>query len=86
MAEHIEKRQQLRTVQDLQAAYEDLYNKQRAGEIDAKMSDGLNTTLKGVTYLNVKLPMEAWKQFVQASIKKVVIPPSLKKALPISVD
>jgi hypothetical protein len=79
-------RQRLRTVEDLQAAFEDLYNKQRAGEIDSKMSDGINTTLKGAMALNVKMPMDAWKLWVQASIKKVSIPASLKKALPISVE
>jgi hypothetical protein len=36
--------------------------------------------------LNVKLPMDALKIFVQASIKKVNIPPNLKKALPILIE
>lgn len=78
--------QPLRTVEDLRIAYEDLYNKQRNGEIDAKTSDGMNTTLKGSTYLNVKLPMDAWKIVVQSRIKKVDLPEGLRKALPISVE
>jgi hypothetical protein len=81
-----EARRQLRTIDDLRDAFEDLYTRQSNGEIDAKMSDGLNTTLKGAMALNVKLPMDALKIFVQASIKKVNIPPNLKKALPILIE
>jgi hypothetical protein len=86
MADPIRKRQSLRSVADLTEAYEDLYNRQVNGDIDAKMSDGMNTTLKGTTALLVKLPMDAYKLFVQASIKKIAIPEALKRALPIEVD
>jgi hypothetical protein len=83
---HNKHRVKLRNVHDLIEVYEDLYNKQTNGEVDAKMSDGMNTTLKGSTTLLVKLPMDAYKLFVQASIKKVTIPESLKRALPISIE
>jgi hypothetical protein len=76
----------LRTVEDLRVAYEDLYNRQNNGELDAKASDGLNTTLKGSTYLNVKLPMDLAKIYVQAAIKKVDIPIAIRQALPISFE
>jgi hypothetical protein len=78
--------QQLRTVEDLRLAYETLYNRQAAGELDAKTSDGLNTTLKGSTYLNVKLPMEAWKLVITAQKQKAHIPEGLRKALPIVLE
>jgi hypothetical protein len=76
-------RLKLRTIEDLRVAYEDLYNRQNAGELDAKTSDGLNTTLKGSTYLNVKIPMDGAKLFVQAAMKKIDLPVSLRKVLPI---
>jgi hypothetical protein len=78
--------QQLRTVEDLRLAYEELYNRQARGELDAKTSDGLNTTLKGSTYLNIKLPMEAWKLAISAQKAKVTIPEGLKKSLPILLE
>ena len=76
----------LRTIEDLRIAYEDLYNRQNNGELDAKTSDGLNTTLKGSTYLNVKLPMDLAKVYVAAAIKKVDIPVSIRRALPIPFE
>lgn len=86
MAEKARAHRQLRTVEDLRLAYEDLYNAQRANELDAKMSDGINTTLKGSTYLNVKLPMESWKMVLVAQKQKANVPAGLLKALPISLE
>jgi len=83
---HAKPQLKLRTIEDLRVAYEDLYNRQNAGELDAKTSDGLNTTLKGSTYLNVKLPMDLAKVYVQAAIKKVDIPASIRRALPIPFE
>lgn len=79
-------KQPLRTIDNLRDALETLYNQQSAGQLDAKTADAMNTTLKGAMYLNVRLPMEALKIFVTASIKKVTIPEGLRKALPISVE
>ncbi len=79
-------RQSLRTVDDLRSALEDLYNSQRDGNVDAKASDGMNTTLKGAIYLNVTLPLKALDIYVKSQIKKVRIPESLRKALPLTLD
>jgi len=67
----------LRSIEDLTEAHEWLFNAQRAGTIDAKTADALNTTLKGATYLRAKLRLEAAKLFVQANIKKLKIPEHL---------
>lgn len=67
-------RRQLRTVEDIQNAYEDVFYKQENGLLDNKSVDSLNTTLKGVTYLGVKLRMDAQKMLLQAAIKKVNLP------------
>lgn len=64
----------LRTVADLSAAHEWLFNKQRDGGIDAKTADAMNTTLKGSVFLNAKLRLDAAKIFLQARIKKIEIP------------
>lgn len=64
----------LRTIEDLASAHEWLINKQRKGEIDSKAADGMNTTLKGATYLMGKLKMDYAKLWVQAQIKKIQIP------------
>lgn len=80
------KRQALRSVDDLREALEDLYNRQRDGQLDAKASDGMNTTIKGAIYLNVTLPLKAFDIYVKSQIKKVAIPEGLRKALPLSVD
>jgi hypothetical protein len=82
----MEKRQSLKTVNELREAIEDLYHNQRTGKLDAKAADALNTTMKTAVYLNVKLPMDAFKLYVQAQIKKVSIPEGLRRALPIPVD
>jgi hypothetical protein len=78
MAENPEKpkleRQSLRTVSDLTKAHEWLFNAQRDGGLDSKTADALNTTLKGATYLQVKLKLDALKIFVQARTKKIEIP------------
>ena len=80
------KRQQLRTAQDLTDALEDIYNRQNNGELDAKSADALNTTIKSAMFLRVRLPMDAYKTFVMAQIKKIQIPEGLKRALPISFE
>ena len=67
----------LRSIDDLSAAHEYLFNKQKNNEIDAKTADAMNTTLKGAVYLNGKLKMDAAKLWLQAQIKKVTIPSSL---------
>jgi hypothetical protein len=78
--------QKLRTVDDISSAIENLYNRQNRNELDAKAADGLNTTIKSAIYLNVKLPMDAYKIFVTAAAKKIVIPEGLRKALPIALE
>lgn len=67
----------LRTADEINDAYEYLFNKQRDGEIDSKQADALNTTLKGATYLRVKLRMDLLKIVVQAAQKKIIIPEHL---------
>lgn len=79
-------RQPLRTIGDLLEATEDLYNRLETGQLDAKTADAMNTVIKSSTYLLAKLPMDAYKIFVQAKIKKIEIPEGLRKALPITVD
>lgn len=71
----------LRTPDDISAAYERMYNRQLNGELDAKSVDGMNTTLKGSTYLNVKLKMDYLKMFLTAAIKKVEMPDELLREL-----
>jgi hypothetical protein len=67
----------LRTLEDLTAAHEWLFAQQRAGAIDAKSADALNTTLKGSVYLNAKLKLERTKLFLTAMTKKIEIPPGM---------
>jgi hypothetical protein len=67
----------LRTREDLTEALEWLFNQQKDGKIDGKAGDGMNTTIKGLIYLNHKLPQELFKIFVQAQIKKIEIPVGL---------
>jgi hypothetical protein len=67
-------KRRLRTVEDIQSAYEDVFFKQENGLTDNKTVDAMNTTLKGVTYLGVKLRMDAQKMLLQAAIKKVDLP------------
>lgn len=67
----------LRTIDDLTNAHEWLFNQQKGGTIDAKTADALNTTLKGATYLRAKLRLDAAKIILQASIKKITVPPNL---------
>ena len=64
-------------VEQISDAYEWLFNAQKNGTVDAKTADALNTTLKGATYLRVKLRMDAAKLLIQAQIKKVSIPQNL---------
>lgn len=67
----------LKSVDEINGAYEWLFSAQRSGDIDAKTADALNTTLKGVTYLRVKLRMDAAKLLLQAQIKKLSLPENL---------
>jgi len=64
----------LRTIPELNAAHEWLFNKQINSEIDNKTADALNTTLKGAVYLNAKLRLDAAKMLLTAKIKKVDLP------------
>ena len=65
----------LRSVDDLNEAHEFVFNRQATGKIDGKTADGLNTTLKGSVYLNVKLKMEALKLQIMATKAKMEVPP-----------
>ena len=84
MAEKTKQQYPLKTPEDISAAYERLYNRQLNGEVDAKSVDGMNTTLKGSTYLNVKLKMDYLKMFLTAAIKKVDMPAEVLKELGLS--
>lgn len=64
----------LRTINDLAAAHEWLFNRQKNGKIDPKTADSLNTTLKGQVYLLGKLRLDVAKLMLQANIKKQEIP------------
>jgi hypothetical protein len=83
MAEAPSPQIKLRPIDDLTAAHEWLFNRQRDGEIDAKTADALNTTLKGATYLNGKLKIDYAKVVLQAQIKKINLPAGLLPALTI---
>ena len=74
MADH-KKVFRLRSIDDLNDAHEHVFNQQANGQIDGKTADGLNTTLKGSVYLNVKLKMEAFKLQVMAHKAKMEVPP-----------
>ena len=65
----------LRDIDGLNDAQEYVFNKQVAGMLDGKTADGLNTTLKGSIYLNVKLKMEAFKLTIMAHKAKMEVPP-----------
>jgi len=71
----------LRSISDLTAAHEWLWNEQRAGKIDAKTADALNTTLKGATYLQGKLRIDAAKLMLLAQIKKIQLPAGFPPSL-----
>lgn len=64
----------LRSLDELQGAHEWLFEQQRLGKLDAKAVDGLNTTLKGATYLNVGVHMKMYELMIKAQIKKVALP------------
>ena len=64
----------LRTIQDLIEAGEWMFNKQEAGQLDAKAADALNTTLKRQSKFVVDTPMALLKIWVRAQEKKFVIP------------
>ncbi len=65
---------QLRTVNDLIAANEGLYNKHLNGEMDAKNLDAANTIIKSQAYLVGKLRMDYAKLVLLAQTKKLNMP------------
>jgi hypothetical protein len=67
----------LRSVGDLIEAHEYMFNQQRDGHLDAKTADAMNTTLKGLSYLLAKLPMDVAKLWVTAQIKRLNLPSNL---------
>lgn len=71
------KKKRLRSVEELTEAHEDLLFKQETGKIDAKTADGMNTTLKGVVYLQCKLKLDYVKLMIMAQIKKIDLPQNL---------
>jgi hypothetical protein len=75
----------LRSIPDLVEAHEWLFNKQQAGAIDAKTADAMNTTLKGSSYLQGKLRLDAAKLFITSRVKKIEFPPGLLPALAESI-
>ena len=64
----------LRSVEDLNNALEWLYEQQKTGKIDAKTADALNTTLKQMVHLNVKLRLDYLKVLLMARINKIQLP------------
>ena len=77
MVEKFKEPMALRTVGEIAAAHEWLFNQQKDGRIDPKTADSLNTTLKGTMYLMVKMKMDYAKLYVQSQIKKIEIPTGL---------
>lgn len=71
----------LRTVDDLVSAHEWLFEQQRAGKIDGKTADAMNTTLKGQSYLVGKLRLDALKLYMMAQVKKIQIPQGMLPAI-----
>ena len=67
----------LKTVDEISAAGEWIFNQQMNNKIDGKQADSMNTTLKNQIYLNVKLKMDYLKIQLQAQIKKVTLPKGL---------
>ena len=59
---------------ELSEAHESLYNDQISGRLDAKQAGAINNTLRGSTYLNVKVKMDMTKLILQAHARKVVLP------------
>lgn len=51
-----------------------MLNKFLNGEVDSKSVDGVNTIMKHVIYLNVKMKMDFIKLCLQADIKKIALP------------
>ena len=67
-------RVQLRSVNDLIQANENLYNKHINGELDAKNLDAANTIIKSQSYLVGKLRMDYAKLVLLAQTKKLAMP------------
>jgi len=72
----VQKIKRLRTVTELSEAHETLYNDQISGRLDPKAAGAINNTLKGSTYLNVKVKMDMAKLILQAHVRKVALPPN----------
>lgn len=82
----VEAPRQLRTLEDIATAHEELFERQRSGQIDPKTADALNTTLKGIVYLNVKMRLEMLKLVIHSQVKKLDIPQSVLESLPIKIS
>jgi hypothetical protein len=67
-------RVELKTVNDLIRANENLYNKHISGELDAKNLDAANTIIKSQSYLVGKLRMDYAKLVLLAQTKKLNMP------------
>jgi hypothetical protein len=64
----------LRTREGLNEAIGYIYEQQKAGKIDPKTADALNTTVKTSMELNVKLPLKLFDIVVKARMKKLELP------------
>ena len=73
----------LRTLDDLKAAYELIYNQQAHGLVDGKTAEQINSTLKGQRMLILDFPAKLANIFLTAQIKKVTLPEGIRKILPI---
>jgi hypothetical protein len=67
----------LRTLGDVVAAQEWVFQSVQSGRIDQKTADSLNTCVKGQSYLLGKLRVDVANLMVKAQIKKVDLPPTL---------
>lgn len=76
---------QLRTIDQISGALEELYHKQREGKIDPKTADAMNTTVKGIMKLHIETPMKLLDSVIKAHTKKVEIPQRVLEAMPIKI-
>lgn len=67
----------LQTIEGLSDAHAYVFNRQKTGDIDPKTADSMNTTLKGLLYLQGKLKIEAAKLYILSQTKHIQIPPEL---------
>ena len=77
---------QIRTIDQISEQQEWLLWAQREGRIDSKAGDALNTTLKGIMELRVKIPIKYVDMMLKASIKKVALPKLPKGLLPAELE